>query len=236
VKNVTLLGSELLGMLGDDDRALIMPHLEELRLGSGRIIHEPGTIVDHAYFPRHDALVAYLVPMADGETIEVGMAGREGAVGGIVSQGKLPAYARCCVHHGGDFFRIPIDKLEQLKSRSRQIPALFARYADYMVAQLFQSIACNARHSVEQRAARWLCAAVSRTGRFEVALTQAQLGGFLGVGRPYVTRIVARLKQEGILDTRRGAIIVLKPRKLQALACDCSTLTGDHYNLVMRSL
>jgi CRP-like cAMP-binding protein len=236
VKNVTLLGSELLGMLGDDDRALVMPHLEELRLGSGRIILEPGGLVDHAYFPRHDALVAFLIPMADGETIEVGMTGREGAVGGIVSHGKLPAYSRCCVHHGGDFFRIPVDKLEELKSRSRQVDALFNRYADFMVAQLFQSIACNARHSVEQRAARWLCSAVSRTGRFEVALTQAQLGGFLGVGRPYVTRVVARLKQEGILDTRRGAIIVLKPRKLHALSCDCSSLVADHYSLVMRGL
>jgi len=236
VKNISLLGSELLGMLDDEDRALIMPHLEEIRLAPGRIIHEPGSIVDHAYFPRHDALVAFLVPMADGETVEVAMTGREGAVGGIVSQGQLPAYARCCVHHGGDFFRIPVNKLDQIKARSRRIGSLFNRYADYVVAQLFQSIACNARHSVEQRAARWLCSAVSRTGRYEVALTQAQLGGFLGVGRPYVTRVVARLKQEGILDTRRGAIIVLKPRKLDALACDCSSLVNEHYSLVMRGL
>jgi hypothetical protein len=51
-----------------------------------------------------------------------------------------------------------------------------------------------------------------------------------------VTRVVARLKQEGILDTRRGAIIVLKPRKLHALSCDCSSLVADHYSLVMRGL
>jgi CRP-like cAMP-binding protein len=236
VKNISLLGSELLGLLGDEDRAVIMPHLEEMRIGSGRIIYEPGSIVDHAYFPRHDALVAFLVPMADGETVEVGMTGREGAIGGIVSHGMLPAYARCCVHHGGDFFRIPMAKLERLKNNSQNVCSLFSRYADYVVAQLFQSIACNARHSVEQRAARWLCAAVSRTGRLEVALTQAQLGGFLGVGRPYVTRIIARLKQEGILDTRRGAIIVLKPQKLQTLSCDCSALIADHYSLVLRNL
>ncbi|HEY1124827.1 MAG TPA: Crp/Fnr family transcriptional regulator [Sphingobium sp.] len=236
MKNQSLLGSDLLGILDDEDRALIMPHLEELRLGAGRIIYEPGSVVDHAYFPRHDALVAFLIPMADGETVEVAMTGREGAIGGIVSQGHLPAYARACVHHGGDFFRMPVSKLEEIKDRSRKIGALFNRYADYMVAQLFQSIACNARHSVEQRAARWLCAAVSRTGRHEVALTQAQLGGFLGVGRPYVTRVVARLKQEGILDTRRGAIIVNKPKKLGALSCDCSTLAAEHYGLVMEHL
>ena len=213
-----------------------MPHLEELHLRTGHIIYEPGRMVQHAYFPRHDALVAYLIPMADGETVEIAMTGREGAVGGIVSHGHLPAYARCCVHHGGDFFRLPVQALQELKNGSRQICALLTRYADSLVAQLFQSIACNARHSVEQRTARWLCAAVARTGRTEVSLTQAQLGGFLGVGRPYVTRVVARLRQEGIVETKRGAIIVQKPRKLQSLSCDCSTLVSEHYDLVMRGL
>jgi len=212
---------------------MIAPHLDELHLKSGHIIHEPGAIVSHAYFPRHDAIVAYLIPMADGESIEISMTGREGVVGGIVSHGHLPAFARCCVHHGGDFFRLPVTMLEELKGRSPPIRSLFTRYADYMVAQLFQSIACNARHSIEQRAARWLCSAVSRTGAFEVALTQAQLGGFLGVGRSYVTRVLARLKAQGIVATKRGAIIVHKPRQLRALSCDCSSIVADHFNQVM---
>jgi CRP-like cAMP-binding protein len=236
VKNISLLGSDLLGTLKDEDRALIAPHLDELHLKSGHIIHEPGVIVQHAYFPRHNAMVAYLVPMADGESIEISMTGREGAVGGIVSHGQLPAFARCCVHYGGDFFRITVSALEEVKGRSRAIETLLTRYADCMVAQLFQSIACNARHTIEQRAARWLCASVYRTGSLEVTLTQAQLGGFLGVGRSYVTRIIARLKDEGIVTTRRGGIIVQKPRKLRALSCDCSSLIADHFSLVMRGV
>ena len=236
MKNVSLLGSDLLGTLKEEDRAIIAPYLDELALKTGHIIHEPGGMVQHAYFPRHNAMVAYLVPMADGESIEISMTGREGAVGGIVSHGHLPAYARCCVHHGGDFFRIPVTTLEEVKEHSRAIRRLFTRYADCMVAQLFQSIACNARHTIEQRAARWLCSSVNRTGSLEVTLTQAQLGGFLGVGRSYVTRIIARLKDEGIVTTRRGGIIVQKPRKLRALSCDCSSLIADHFSQVMRGI
>ncbi|MBO9576373.1 MAG: Crp/Fnr family transcriptional regulator [Sphingobium sp.] len=236
MKNISLHGSELLGALKADDRALIAPHLDELHLKTGHIIHEPGEIVQHAYFPRHDALVAFLVPMADGESIEISMTGREGAVGGIVSHGQLPAFARCCVHHGGDFFRIPVAALEDAKSQSEAIRALFQCYADCMVAQLFQSIACNARHTIEQRAARWLCTSVNRTGTFEVTLTQAQLGGFLGVGRSYVTRIIARLKEQGIVSTRRGGIIIEKPRKLRALSCDCQSLIADHCGQVMKGV
>lgn len=236
MKNVSLLGNELLGALKEEDRALILPHLDEIHLKTGHIIHEPGVIVQHAYFPRHNALVAYLVPMADGESIEISMTGREGAVGGIVSHGQLPAFARCCVHHGGEFLRMPVATLEEIKSQSRTIRALFTRYADCMLAQLFQSIACNARHTIEQRAARWLCTAVNRTGNLEVSLTQAQLGGFLGVGRSYVTRIIARLKAEGIVGTKRGAIVVLKPRRLRELSCDCSAAIADHFSAVMRGV
>lgn len=236
MKSVGLLGSELLGALCEMDQARLLPHLDAQTLRTGHIIHEPGEIVQHVYFPRNDALIAFLVPMADGETIEISMTGREGAVGGIVSEGQLPAFARCCVHHGGPFFRMPVAALEEIKEKVPAVRMLFARYADCMAAQLFQSIACNARHSIEQRAARWLCAAVNRTGSQEVTLTQAQLGGFLGVGRSYVTRIIGRLKDDGILATRRGAIIVLRPRKLRTLSCDCSALVAAHFRAVMAGL
>ncbi len=234
LKNPSLPGSDLLDALDDEARALIAPDLEALYLKSGHIIQEPGSIVRHSYFPRNDALVAFLIPMEDGETMECAMVGREGVVGGVIGPGHLPAYARSCVHNGGDFFRISVAKLAEVRARSRTIDDLLNRYSDYIVAQLFQSIVCNARHSIEQRAARWLCAAVSRTGSMDVMLTQAQLGGFLGVGRSYLTRILARFKAQGILATRRGAIIVRQPARLHAMSCDCGGLIAEHFKLVMR--
>ena len=40
-------------------------------------------------------------PNEDGRDVETILVGREGAVGGIVSQGYLPAYTRICVKFGG---------------------------------------------------------------------------------------------------------------------------------------
>ena len=180
VKNMTQFGNDLLDMLSEDDRDALSPLLEEVHLRTGYIIAEPGNIIRFSYFPRHDSLVAYLIPMPDGETVECSMIGREGAVGSIVSRSALPAYARCCVHHGGDFFRISVNALEGARGRSPGLNNLLSRQADCLIAQLFQSIACNARHSIEQRTARWLCAAMNHIGSKEVPLTQAQLGGFLG--------------------------------------------------------
>lgn len=236
MKNVLLLGSNLLGALDSKDRDRITPHLQQIALPAGHVIYEPGDDVQFAYFPRYEALAGFLIPMPDGEAVEAAMIGREGAVGGIVSQGRLPAYARCCVTQGGEFLRIPSIVLDDLKRESPAIDRLFTRYADCLVAQILQSVACNARHSIEQRAARWLSVAVSRTVGDHVIMTQAQLGMFLGVGRSYVARVLKRLREQGIIQTKRGGITILDRKRLMAMSCDCTELIADHFDTVLRGV
>ena len=79
----------------------------------------------------------------------------------------LPAYTRICVKFGGPFARIHVAKLDAAKMRSASLRNIFARYADCMLAQMFQSTACNAIHSIEQRTAKWIIAAMERTARRE---------------------------------------------------------------------
>lgn len=62
----------------------------------------------------------------------------------------------------GPFVRLPIGKLDAAKSISPTLRNIFARYADCMLAQIFQSTACNAIHSIEQRTAKWIIAAMER--------------------------------------------------------------------------
>ena len=95
-------GSRLLAALHSNDFKLIEPHLQSLHLAAGQVLHEAGSLVEHAFFPRGSALVSFLVLMPDGDGVESALIGREGAVGGIVSQGHMPAYARCCVLLGGE--------------------------------------------------------------------------------------------------------------------------------------
>jgi hypothetical protein len=49
---------------------------------------------------------------------------------------------------------------------------------------------------------------MARTGSVEFEMTQDQLAEMLGVGRTFVTGIVSQLRQEGVLETKRGVIIV----------------------------
>jgi len=153
-----------------------------------------------------------------------------------VSQGRLPSYARAVVQSEGQFLKVSSAQLEHLKKTSSSLNHLFARYADCLVAQIFQATACNATHSIEQRAAKWMLAALDRIGTDEVPLTQEQLGGLLGVGRSYVSRVMRRLREDGVLKTRRGRVFIARRTELEARSCGCNGLVRDHFEEALRGV
>src|SRR6202035_5388554 len=201
------------------------------------LLYSPGQDVETVHFPCGPSLVSYVVPNEDGRDVETILIGREGAVGGIVSHGHLPAYTRICVKFGGPFVRLPISRLETAKATSPSLRNIFARYADCMLAQMFQSTACNAIHSIEQRTAKWIISAIERAdGDNIVPLTHEQLATLLGVGRSYTSRVIQTFKAEGVLDTRRGSILVLNPEALRARACLCNESVKNHFEEVLRGV
>jgi CRP-like cAMP-binding protein len=225
--------SELLEALRPEDRELLLPRLTEVRLESGKILYDPGEMVEYCYFPCGGSIASYFVLLENGMMVETLMVGREGALGGIVSSGAAPAYARCSVMHGGTFYRIPAVDLDRAKEISPSLRAFFSRYADCLLAQVFQSIACNAIHTIEQRAAKWLIAATERIGRSDITMTQEQLAAMMGIGRSYASRVVQRFKNDGLVRTRRGGIEVVEPRELELRSCTCNDSVRRHFGKVL---
>ena len=195
-------GNNLLRSLRPADAAILDPLLEPWIGRRGEIIYEPGDTVRWVYFPCASSMISYLVVLQNGMGVEAALVGREGAIGGIVSRGRLPAFARAEVQFPGPFMRMAVADLEDAKQRSATLGNLFARYADCMMAQILQSVACNAAHSIEQRTAKWLLSAVERTGGPDIPLTQDQLAAMLGVGRSYISRVLRTFKQRGIVEIR----------------------------------
>ena len=208
--------NNLLRRLNASDFGLIAPHLAQQELKANELLYNPGDDVEVVHFPCGPSLATFMVPNADGRDVETILVGREGAVGGIVSKGFLPAYTRIMVKFGGPFVRLHVGKLEAAKLKSATLRNVFARYADCMLAQIFQSTACNAIHSIEQRTAKWIISAMERTDDDNtVPLTHEQLATLLGVGRSYTSRVIQTFKAEGVLETRRGSILVRNPDALR---------------------
>src|ERR1700748_962714 len=229
--------NNLLRRLDRADFALIEPALSAVKCGPNDLFYNPGQDAETVYCPCGASLVSYVVPNEDGRDVEPILIGREGAVGGIVSHGYLPAYTRICVKFGGPFVRLPISRLEAAKAKSASLRHIFARYADCMLAQMFQSTACNAVHSIEQRTAKWIISAMERTeGNDTVPLTHEQLATLLGVGRSYASRVIQTFKAEGVLETRRGSIVVRNREALQMRACLCNESVKNHFEEVLRGV
>jgi DNA-binding transcriptional regulator YhcF (GntR family) len=229
--------NNLLRRLNAADFALVAPHLAHEQAQPGDLLYNPGDDVEIVHFPCGPTLASYLVPNEDGRDVETILVGREGAVGGIVSQGYLPAYTRIMVKFGGPFVRLKVARLDAAKANSPTLRNVFARYADCMLAQMFQSTACNAIHSIEQRTAKWIISAMERTdGDDVVPLTHEQLATLLGVARSYTSRVMQTFRAEGVLETRRGSILVRNRQALQNRACQCNEAVKNHFEEVLRGV
>jgi DNA-binding MarR family transcriptional regulator len=229
--------NNLLRRLSAGDFALLEPHLVPEEAAANDLLYSPGDDVEIVHFPCGPSLAAFLVPNEDGRDVETILVGREGAVGGIVSEGFLPAYTRIAVKFGGPFVRLRVKNLEAAKTKSATLRNVFARYADCLLAQIFQSTACNAIHSIEQRTAKWILAAMERTdGDDSVPLTHEQLATLLGVGRSYASRVIQSFKAQGVIETRRGSILVRNRDGLKLRACLCNDAVKAHFEEVLRGV
>jgi Crp-like helix-turn-helix protein len=229
--------NNLLRRLSASDFALLAPHLAQEEATAGDLLYNPGDDVEIVHFPCGPSLASYLVANEDGRDVETILVGREGAVGGIVSEGYLPAYTRIMVKFSGPFMRLHVRKLDAAKTKSPTLRNVFARYADCMLAQIFQSTACNAIHSIEQRTAKWILSAMERTDDDNVVpMTHEQLATLLGVGRSYASRVIQTFKAEGVLETRRGSILVRNRDALRIRACLCNESVKNHFEEVLRGV
>lgn len=226
-------GNNLLESLSTPDREKVYKYAKECAFSAGSTLHEVGELVEYCYFPLGAAIGTFNVSIEGHADVETTLIGREGAVGGVVSQGNNPAFARAVVLTKGTFLRISVDRLDQVKAESASVAQLFARYADCLMAQVFQTVACNASHSIEQRAAKWLCAALERTGQSDISITQERLAAMMGIGRSYASRVVQRFKRDNLLRTRRGGVVVLDRDGLASHACDCHLKIRQHFDTVL---
>lgn len=224
----------LLSHLKPDDLDLLRPHFKRLHARENHMLYRPGDNVGTVYFPLGPTLVSFVIDLEDGRGVETMLVGREGAVGGIVSAGHLPAYSRIMVQFEGDFLTLPVEVLNAAKEQSAGLHNFFSRYADCLLAQIFQSTACNAVHSIEQRVCKWIIAAIDRTGGDVVPMTQERLAAMLGVGRSYVTRLIGDLKRRGFITVSRGEMRLIDIEGMKSVSCKCNEHVKQHYDRVMR--
>ncbi|OYX05577.1 MAG: Crp/Fnr family transcriptional regulator [Caulobacter vibrioides] len=225
--------NRLLAALRPDALAELAPHLTPIGLAIDAVIFDAGDDVEKTYLPCGPTQVSLLVVTADGQEIEAASVGLEGAIGGVVSAGYKPAYGRAVVRTPGQAFSIPTERLEEVKTRVPAVADLFDRYADVMIAQMMQLVACNALHPIEQRACRWLLFAHDRSGDEPIRLTQETLAQMLGVQRTTISAVARALQDAQIIHIGRGRLEVLDRPALEKRACECHDAVEAHFHRLL---
>jgi CRP-like cAMP-binding protein len=229
-------GNRLLDVLPPEIFALVEPYLERVALLAGQVLAEPGDDITHATFPCEGTAISLVTVLADGRAAEAALIGCEGAAGVIISAGDKPAFARAQVQVPGSALRLEATRLEEAKLASPALRDIVSRYADSLLAQVLQSVACNALHPVEARACRWLLTMQDRANSPELPLTQEHLAEQLGVRRTTVTRVMAELQVAGAIRHSRGKVLVTNRGRLKRASCECYQAVRDHFNRVAPGL
>ena len=181
----TVYRNRFLAALPADDYHRLTQHLHRVKMERGTVLHDGGPI-EHVYFP-HSGMVSLVAQMRCGATIETMTLGRGGVINYIAALGGRQAAGRAIVQIPGIASRMPAASFHAAAQASETIRELVVRYNDLQLAQIQQSVACNALHSLDARLCRWLLQAHDCSDGNDIPLTQELLGQMLGVRRTSVT-------------------------------------------------
>ena len=107
------------------------------------------------------------------------------------------------------------------------------RYVQFVMVQTAQSAACNARHDMPERLARWLLMSRDRIDSDELPMTQEFLSYMLGVRRAGVSVVANALQSTGVIRLSRGHLTVLDRAGLEEEACSCYKLIENSRKSIM---
>ncbi len=199
------------------------PHLD-----LGQTMHRVGEKVDELYFPE-SGFISALALLSDGQPLEIGLIGAEGADGVGVVLGAETSFAETMCQTGGTAYCISTTALKEAFARGPALRDQLLRYAHFFQIQVAQTAACNAHHELGQRLARWLLAAHDRSGRTELSLTQDLIAVMLGVRRSTVSVAAALLQRAGVIRYQHGRITVTNREGLENAACECYETVASEY-------
>jgi CRP-like cAMP-binding protein len=221
-------GNHLLDRLPELDRSLLLASGETVSLPCGYAIYEQDGPMSHVYFPT-SGVCSILVLMEEGREIEAAPIGREGMLGAPLYLGLSASPVSVMGQIPGEGLRVPAKAFLRAAEPGGRLDAVMRRYIAYLLRQAHQTVACNALHSVEERACRWLLMTRDRTEEDEFRLTHESLATMLGVRRQTVTAIAGTLERAGLIAKRRGRVRVLDRKGLEAMSCECYALTNTLY-------
>jgi CRP-like cAMP-binding protein len=210
----------LLASLPEREYSELLPHLALVSLDTGTLLHAGTADRPVIFFPT-DAIVSVLHLIRDGRSVEVAVIGNEGLVGLSSLMGGRDSVSEAVVQYRGWAYRIPSEVLRRSFNRCLSMQGMILRYAQSLYLQSAQTAVCIRHHSVLQQFVRRLLLGLDRSASATLAMTHQAMAARLGVRRESVTEAAGKLHTLGLIDYRRGRVVVLDRTGLERQCCEC---------------
>jgi CRP-like cAMP-binding protein len=224
--------NHLLAGLPPDELAGLLPRLDRVELTVRQVLHRPEQPITAVYFPE-TGWISTLQLLSDGGAAEVGHAGQEGMAGLPLIFGVDTSAAESIVQASGTALRLSAGAFREALEHCPTFRTLLLRYALAFNEEVAQTAACNGRHVLEQRLARWLLMAHDRSEGEDIPMTQDFLAIMLCVQRSGVSIAVGHLQAMGYIRSGRGTITVTDRRGLEEASCECYAATRRRFELLL---
>jgi CRP-like cAMP-binding protein len=221
--------NKILANLPHEEFERLRPKLREVTFPIGEILYMPEQKIEHAYFVNR-GIVSLLAALEDGATVEAGVIGPEGIAGVAVILGAKSTPNQALTQSDVQAMQISAGDLVAEFNNGGKLRDLMLRFVHTMFTQVTQTAACNRLHTLDQRLARWLLITHDRLKQDQFTLTQEFLSRMLGVRRAGVSVAANDFRQAGLIDYRRGDIVVVDRKGLEAATCECYRIVKHEYD------
>lgn len=227
--------NRLVATLTGPDRQRLSADFVQVELRCAEVICRSGERMKHVYFPT-EGIISLVTTLRDGSRLEVGSIGHEGMHGSSLVLGVNTSAQHAIVQRSGMAWRLGAAAFQQQLRNSITLRRLLNCYVYVLMGQLAQTTACSHYHQVRARLARRLLMSRDQARGDQFHVTQEFLAHMLGVRRVGITNAANSLREEGLIDYRRGAITILDGPALELASCACYRGANDMYERALGSL
>jgi CRP-like cAMP-binding protein len=207
-------------------------HLRQLQKGEVLYTGLSAEEIQSVYFPI-TAVTSMVTVLSDGDCIQALPVGYEGLAGFQVIFGSARMLEQWVCAVPGSVLEMRVDNFWAMLNSCAQLGRVLLCYSQALISALAVSVACNARHSVLERCAKWVLLTHDRTPHDEFPMTHELLASLLGVRRAGITVAAANLQQVGSIHYSRGRIDVINRAALEREACECYGNISREYHRLM---
>jgi CRP-like cAMP-binding protein len=222
----------LLSAVSRDIRASVEADCGLVQMKLGEVLWRPSRPIEFVFFPL-SGMISLMQRLKDGAEIEVGLIGNEGFLGAAPLLGARTSLLTAMVQGDGKALRMSREKFLQHLAASSGLRDTLLLFVQALYTQATQTAACNSRHLLPQRLARWILEAHDRMGQPVLPLTHSFLSRMLGIRRAGVTVALGEFAERGLVETHRGHVVVCNREGLKEATCECYPALRAEYEKLL---